>query len=208
MNVDWFYEQVIEGAAQPPDVRHALYCELHTAVLDRYLTVLDSITPADALQPVNQGDDQCTLGQLIGHIGEWDRYAILSAGDILAGLRHPRAVTSIENYVEPDGTVLTFASVDDFNAFQAEKQASWSWEQLHDLARDSAQALHALFADEWLLNAQRLEQTLPWQKRLHNGVLLENITMGWTLWLLQLEHMGAEHAAELRLYDDRSQTTI
>jgi hypothetical protein len=202
MNVDGFFEQVIASMAQPPDERHALLCDLHTVVLDRYLDIINSITPEQARQPVNQGNDQRTLAQVVGHIAEWDRYAIFAAGDILAGLKHPRAITSIEGYVEPDGTVLSFASVDDFNAYQARKQASWAWEAIRDLACDSAQILHTLFTDEWLLNAQRLEATLPWRKPLANGVTIENITMGWTLWLLQLQHMGAEHAAELHLYDD------
>ena len=92
---------------------------------------------------------------------------------MLAGLKHPRSVTTIEGYVEPDGTILSFASVDDFNRYQAEKQASWSWEQICALACSTAQTLHALFADEWLLNAERLEQTLPWRKRLRNGVVLD-----------------------------------
>jgi hypothetical protein len=147
------------------------------------------------------GDDQRTLAQLIGHIAEWDRFAILSASDILIGLRHPRMITSIEGYVEPDGAVLNFASVDEFNRWQAEKHAAWSWEQIRALACDTAQVLHTLFTDELLLNVQRLEQTLPWRKKLRSGITLENLTMGWTLWLIQLEHLGAEHAAELQLYD-------
>jgi hypothetical protein len=202
MNVEWFYQQVIEGATLPPEARHEQFCRLHTTVLDRYLDALDTIDTEQAAQPVNQGADKRTLAQIVGHIAEWDRFAILAASDILAGLTHPRMITSIEGYVEPDGTTMSFNSIDDFNAWQAHKQANWSWEQVHRLGCDTAQILHALFSDEWLLNAARLEATLPARKRLRNGVTLENLTMGWTLWLLQLEHMGAEHAAELRLYDD------
>src|SRR5215213_6051142 len=134
MNVDGFYEQIIAGAAQRPDVRHALYIDVHTDLLDRYLDVVNAITPEQSAQPVNQGSDQRTLAQLIGHIAEWDRFSILAASDILAGLKHPRCVTSIEGYVEPDGTSLSFSSVDEFNHYQAEKQASWSWEQICTLA--------------------------------------------------------------------------
>jgi len=202
MDVNGFYQQVIEGAAQPFDVRHAVFCDLHSALLDRYLDIINAITPEQAAQPVNQGDDQRTLAQLVGHIAEWDRFVILAAGDMLAGLTHPRLVTTVEGYVEPDGTVLNFANVDDFNRYQAEKQASWSWERIRALAGDTAQILYVLFSDEWLLNAERLEHTLPWRKRLRNGVMLENLTMGWVLWLIQLEHMGAEHAAELHLYEN------
>jgi hypothetical protein len=201
MNVDGFYQRVIESAAQPPEMRHTLLADLHSAILDRYLDALDAITPDQASQSVNMGDDQRTLAQLVGHIAEWDRFAILSAGDILAGLRHPRMITSIEGYVEPDGTVLNFASIDEFNRWQAEKQAAWSWNQIRTLACDTAQIFHTLFTDELLLNVQRLEQTLPRHKKLRNGVKLENLTMGWVLWLIQLEHLGAEHAAELHLYD-------
>ena len=202
MDVASFYREIIDGVAQPPDARHERYVDVHTALLDRYLDILETITPEQAAQPVNQGEDRRTLAQLIGHIAEWDRFSIQAASDILIGLNHPRTVTSVEGYVEPDGRVLNFAGVDDFNRYQAEKQADWSWERIRDLACDSAQMLHTLFTDEWLLHAERLERTLPWKKKLRNGIVLEPLTMGWTLWIIELEHLGAEHVTELHFYDE------
>jgi hypothetical protein len=60
-----------------------------------------------------------------------------------------------------------------------------------------ASALHTLFTHPSLLNAHKLEQTKPWQKRLRNGHIIQNITMGWSLWLIVIEHIAVEHAVEL-----------
>ncbi len=82
---------------------------------------------------------------MIGHIAEWDRYALLAAGEMLAGVAYPRIMAST-GYIEPDGAERAFESVTEFNAYQATRHASWPWEDIRDLAIRSATALEALFA--------------------------------------------------------------
>jgi hypothetical protein len=57
--------------------------------------------------------------------------------------------------------------------------------------------LHALFTQPHLLTAERLEQTQRHRKRLYSGAVLEEVAMGWSLWIIALEHEGVEHAPEL-----------
>ncbi|MGH2522673.1 MAG: hypothetical protein ACRDH2_09250, partial [Anaerolineales bacterium] len=126
-----------------------------------------------------------------------DRFMTLSAGDILAGLEHPRMITSVEGYVEPDGQALHFDSIDAFNTYQADKHAAWDWARIQAMAIDAATTLHVLFTHPQLLSAGRLEKTRRYRKRLTNGVVLNDIAMGWNLWLTVLDHAAVEHAAEL-----------
>ena len=37
------------------------YLDVHTDLLDQYLDIVNAITPEQAVQPVNHGDDQRTL---------------------------------------------------------------------------------------------------------------------------------------------------
>jgi hypothetical protein len=69
-------------------------------------------------------------------------------------------------------------------------------------AEDSASTLYTLFTHPQLLSAGRLEQTSPFWKRLQNGMVIQNITMGWNLWLTMIEHIAVEHAALLDRYGD------
>jgi hypothetical protein len=129
---------------------------------------------------------------------------VLAAGDILAGIHHPRMITDLNGYREPDGTCPTFATIDDFNSYHAHKYQTWSWQELHRFADDMATTLYVLFTHPQLLSATRLEQTMLFWKRLQDGTVIDEITMGWHLWLTMLEHLAVEHAALL----DRSRLTI
>jgi hypothetical protein len=37
---------------------------------------------------------------------------------------------------------------------------------------------------------------------LHNRTLIDNITMGWNLWLTMIEHVAVEHAALLEHFSE------
>lgn len=71
------------------------------------------------------GSDGRTLAQVVGHIAEWERFTILAVGEIIAGVHWPR-IMNLSGYVEPDGQVREFTSVDAFNDYQAIKHAKWS----------------------------------------------------------------------------------
>ena len=149
--------------------------------------------------PSGEDSDQRTIAQVVTHIMEWDRFSILSAGDILAGVSHPRTVTSIEGYIDRDGKAMNFATIDEFNAYQDQQGARYSWDQLQALAIDAAETLHTLFTDPRLLNAERLEQTMQWHKRLQNCTVIQPIAMGWSLWIAELQHQAVEHVIALDL---------
>ncbi len=197
MNRTRFYQEVSVAFALPPQERHQHMSDLHAQILDEYVGRAMAITAADAAQIVPIEGDERTLAQIVGHIGAWDRFAILTASDILVGVHPPRMVFDVKGYVEPDGTTLSFAGIDDFNAYHARQHATWIWGDIQRFAVDMAQALYAMFASPYLLTATRLENTLTYQKRLKNGTMLTDITIGWWLWLTQLEHAAIEHAREL-----------
>lgn len=122
-----------------------------------------------------------------------------AGGDILAGVERPRAVSGLKGFVETDGRVVDFDNTDAFNAYMAEKHSTWAWEEVRALALDQARTLYQLFAHPDLLNAQRLEQTLPHRIRLYNGHLIESVRMGWVLWLAEVQHLAIEHRTELNI---------
>jgi hypothetical protein len=197
-----FYQQVAAAMGQPPDARHAQLAFLHGQALRRYQAALNQLTAEEVREPPPDRSDQRTIAQIVGHIAAWDRFALLAAGDILAGVGHPRMITDLSGYREPDGTFPAFATIDDFNAYHAHKYQAWPWEELRQLADDAASTLYALFTHPQLLSASRLEQTLPFWKRLQNGIVIQDITMGWNLWLTMIEHIAVEHAALLDRYGD------
>jgi len=199
MKAEIFYQQIVEYAARPPNERHALIAQLHTEVMAEYLTAIRAITPEKAVRLVAIGSETRTLAQVVGHIAEWERFIILAAGDILAGIQHPRMVTSLEGYIEPNSDMPTFANIDAFNEYQAAKYASWSWAQTQELAIDTATTLHILFTHPRLLSPERLERTKRFRKRLQNGIMINDIAMGWNLWITTLEHEGVEHTLDLEM---------
>jgi DinB family protein len=200
MNEAVFYDHIVAVMAQPPDQRHQELARLHAEALHTYQTVLDRLTAEDVHHPLPNHPDGWTIAQIVGHIAAWDRFAVLAAGDMLAGIQHPRMITDLSGYRESDGTSPAFTTIDDFNAYHADKYESWSWEQLHRFAGDIAATLYALFAHPQLLSAKRLEQTTSFRKRLQNGTIIHNITMGWSLWLTMIEHLAVEHADLLDCY--------
>lgn len=194
MNATAFYEQVILAMAQPPLDRHRILAGLHTEAERAYRSALGRLTPEAVQQPLPGTADDRTIAQIVGHIAGWDRFAVMAGGDILAGLHHPRMVTDLSGYRETDGSFPEFATIDDFNAYQAKKYGALAWSELRVVADDLATTLHLLFTHPQLLSAQRLEQTARHQKRLQNGVVLSDLTMGWALWLIMIEHIAVEHA--------------
>lgn len=192
MQAAFFYQRLIKIAARTPYERYGLLAEFHTDIVRSYLQTVRTLSPAEVMR---RSADGRTVGQVIGHIAEWERFTILAAAEMVAGIRWPR-IMSLSGYLEPDGRVLDFTSIDEFNAYQAAKHAAWSWPQLQDLALHTATALHALFTQPVLLSPDCLEQTQPYQWHLPSGIRL-TLPAGWYLWMVSLEHEAVAHAPEL-----------
>lgn len=194
-----FYARVLRAAEQAPQQRHVELLTLHREVMDDYVGAVECITSQAAAQPVNMGADRRTLGQIVGHFVGWDRFSILAAGDILAGVELPRTVIDQRGFIDTDGRVYDFESVDAFNDWHAERDSQLPWATIQANALETAGIFYALFADPALLNADRLERTPMHEKRLYDGTVIHDIRMGWALWLIELQHYAVEHATELNL---------
>jgi hypothetical protein len=199
MDAEIFAKYVIDAMRLPPAERHEQMVSLHSQIYTAYLAALQAISTEQAGQPVNVGADHRTLGQVVGHITAWDRFGIQAVGDILAGVRHPRAVTGVEGFVDADGKLHNFKNVHEFNAYHARQQAGRKWVELQMEAIDAATALHALYTLPDLLTFQRLDHTDPWRCPLPSGAIIEDIGMGWCLWILLLRHYAVDHAVELQI---------
>lgn len=195
MGTGSFYSRVAEIAVLPPDERYRAISELHTGVFEGYMEALRGITPEGAVRVVPDGR---TVNQVVGHIAEWERYVIISAGEVLAGVVWP-GLMAHARYVEPDGIAFAFRNDDEFNARQAEKYAARPWAETRELAIHTASAGHGLWVRSGLLRPELLERTRLWEHyRLPTGVTL-SLPCGWFLWMITIEHEGVEHASDLRL---------
>lgn len=199
MDAETFSQSLIDTVALPPAERHEQMISLHARVYTAYLAALQGISTKQAGQPVDAGEDRRTLAQVVGHITAWDRFGIQAVGDMLSGVEHPRAVTSVKGFVDTDGKIIDFKDVDEFNAYHAQKQAGWDWVQIQMEAIDAATVLHSLFTLPDLLTFERLDRTSPWRYQLPNGATVEDTGMGWCLWMILLQHYAIDHAAELAI---------
>lgn len=192
MKTDAFYQRIVKIATQPVYDRYGLLANFHTEIVMRYLDTVQEITKQDAMEVSTDGR---TLGQIVGHIAEWERFTISAAAEMMVGVEWPR-IMDLAGYMEPDGQLHDFSSVDEFNAYQAAKHATWSWKSIQDRAIYTATALHTLFTQPTLLSPDRLEQTRSYQWRLPNGLRL-SVPVGWYLWMVSLEHEAVAHNADL-----------
>lgn len=196
MKAEIFYQKIVAIAAQSPAERRLSLIGLHADVVIPYINAVRVITAQDA---VHISSDGRTLGQVVGHIAEWERFTVLAVGEIITGVRWPQ-IMAMSGYVEPDGQVREFTSVDAFNDYQANKHAAWSWVQIQELAIQTAAALQVLFAHPSLVSWERLEQTEAYCWRLPNEMSV-TVSCGWYLWMVTLEHEAVEHAVDLGIVD-------
>jgi hypothetical protein len=196
MKPETFYPQVVRIFAEAPEERHRAMAGLHEELGEWYLERLRAINAEAAARRCAEGR---TLAQVVGHIMEWDRYFIISAGEILAGVEWP-GIMAKERYVEIDGTTGGYSTFEEFNARQAAKHASWPWDRIREMAIDAGAALQALFTAPGLLTARRLDATRPFIWRAPDGSRL-TVPVGWYLWMVVLEHEVVDHESELTLAD-------
>jgi len=198
MKAEVFYQKIVAIAAQSPAERRLSLVGLHMDVVTSYLNAVRAMTAQDAARI---SSDSRTLGQVIGHIAEWERFTILAVGEIITGVRWPQ-IMNLSGYVEPDGQVREFANVDAFNDYQATKHAAWSWARIQNLAIQAALTLQVLFARPSLVSWERLEKTQAYRWCLPNEMDV-TVSCGWYLWMVTLEHEAVEHAVDLGIMDIR-----
>src|SRR6266511_5160396 len=68
-----FYQQIVDITTLPPAERYMRLTALHEGALADYLATLCAITPPRARRLSADGR---TLGQVVGHIAEWDRFTL------------------------------------------------------------------------------------------------------------------------------------
>jgi hypothetical protein len=196
MKTEVFYQKIVAIAARSPAERGLSLVGLHTDVITPYLNAVRAMTAQNAARVSSDGR---RLGQVVGHIAEWERFTILAVGEIITGVHWPQ-IMNLSGYVEPDGQVREFTSVDAFNDYQATKHAAWSWEQIQDLAVQTAAMLQNLFAHPSLVSWERLEHTKAYRWQLPNEMSVM-VPCGWYLWMVTLEHEAVEHAVDLGIVD-------
>ncbi len=189
---DAFYRQLVSIVRRSPLDRHILLSALHTEVLTHYLAVVRTISEQAAKRISSDGR---TIGQMVAHIAEWERWTLVALGEIVAGVEWPQ-IMNLSGYVGPNGQTKDFASVDAFNAYQATTHATQPWAQIQNLTCDVATSLHLMFTQPQLVTPERLENTKTYKWHLPDGTELA-MPAGWYLWMVSLEHEGVEHIADL-----------
>lgn len=194
MQADTFYAKVLAISNQPADRRVKGMNHLHLECLDSYLTALDKIDDERAAQA---SSDNRTIAQVVAHIAEWDRFTCQAMGEVITGIREPQ-IMHLRHYINRDGKITSFKSVDDFNTFQAIQYASTPWKDIKALATRMAIALQGIFCQPAILPYELLESTSPYRWKLAGGSLI-SLPTAWYLWISTLEHEVVEHAVDLHI---------
>ncbi len=172
--------------------RYAVLRDLHRRVFIGYYRAIQHITPE---QSDLVSTDGRTIKLVVGHIMEWDRFMIMGCGEILSGLKTPQLMKK-SGFLSLNGDESRYKNIDDFNAKRAEEHQSVNWKTIQERALRSAEVLYFFFTNPMLFNADMLEATDPISISDGESGRLE-ITMGWLLWKIVLEHEGYEHASDL-----------
>jgi hypothetical protein len=192
MKADFFYAEIARISMLHPVERHQAFTILHKNTQRQYIPALEGLTAERAAQP---GSDGRSLAIVVGHIAEWDRYFLLAVAEMLSGMAWPQFMDQ-KGYVTEDGQSCLYADIDEFNAFQSARLASWPWQRIQAIALQSSRALFAIFSHPGLLTYEVLQNTRTMTWKLPNGRKV-SLGAGWFIWQTIMEHEGVEHAADL-----------
>jgi hypothetical protein len=187
-----FYAKTAQILELPTHERAQALRTLQNDVVEHYCVAIQKL---DAQEAQRIGPDGRTVAQVIGHIAEWDRFTMLAVGEILSGVIKP-GVIELRGWRELDGTTRDFASVDEFNAYQAERQANMPWEEIQALAVRMAITLRELFANPQLLSPALLDSTIE-HSFMREDQNPKSVPYGWYLWFLDIEHKAVAHGDEV-----------
>lgn len=187
-----FYATIAQILELPTHERAQALRALQNDVVEHYCTAVQKMNAQEAQRI---GPDGRTVAQVIGHIAEWDRFTMLALGEILSGVYKPNLIEN-RGWREFDGTPRDFQSADEFNAYQAERQATMPWEEIQALAVRMAITLRELFANPQLLSPALLDSTIE-HSFVREGQVLKSLPYGWYLWFLDIEHKAVAHGDEV-----------
>ncbi len=192
MEMEQYYQKLARLITQPPGARYHSLADFHREISSRYCAAVARMGAAEAAALSSDGR---TRALVVGHILEWDRYLILSCGELLSGMSQGQ-LGRLTGFVNEDGHLMNFDDIDQFNAHQAQKQADWPWEQIQSAALDASRVLVTLFTTPGLMDLKRLEGARPSVWRLPGDIAV-SASSAWKLWGIVLEHESVEHAHDL-----------
>lgn len=187
-----FISEIRRIFALAPNERYDEMCAFHQRVHSAYTQSIRSITPERAALTSSDGR---LVSQVVGHIMEWERYTLFCLGQLLSGVK-TRKLLWKNGYVDLAGEPYHFGSLDAFNAFQAERQASVPWQALQAESLRMADTLLYLLSKPTIFIPALFEDTESISPELYDGKKLP-IPSGWFLWYVILDHEAVEHARDL-----------
>lgn len=185
-------EELIEGLRLGAPDRYAVLRDLHRRVFIGYYRAVQRINPDQANKVSSDGR---SVKQVVGHIMEWDRYIIMGCGELLSGVKTPQIMKKT-GFLGLNGEESGYENIDAFNASRAAEHQVLDWSVIQERALRSAEVLYFLFTNPMLVNAAILEDGDPVSIS-DGGSTRLNLTMGWLLWKIVLEHEGYEHEPDL-----------
>lgn len=196
-----WYENIIQVSQLPTFQKYQSLTKLHLQTLTEYIKDLEDISEEEAESISSDGRSRKIV---VAHIMGWEEFQtqVFEDRDPLARLYKQ---LNFQGYVDPDtGQNYDFTdphdrnkSVDNFNAYQAKKYNSWSWDKIKQRAINTAQRLRNCFPDEPSEQfLSFLENTPPKRWRLKEGLEI-TIPAGFYLWMVSLKHEAIEHRRDI-----------
>ena len=193
MSAGEIYERILQSLKSPPERRYTQLLELHREAMSRFTA---AVTRIDADEAARTSSDGRAIAQVVAHIADWDRFFILAASEMAAGVRWPQFM-ELQGYLDENGERLNFDTVTAFNAYSAKRTESWEWQRIQEMAVRSAGVLYALFSNAAILNVEILEATRIYKTEEFGFPL--SIPVGWYLWVIAIGHELEEHALDLNI---------
>ena len=176
----------------PREPRFKAMSDFHQQVHADYCRAVSAIIPKRAEEASSDGR---LVKQVVGHIMEWDRFTLISLGQLMSGVKTRKCLWK-NGYVDKAGDPYNFGTIDGFNAFQAERQLSVPWPEIQGGAIGIATTLTNLLSKPAIVTPALLEDTEAISPELYDGQRFA-IPCGWFLWYTILNHQAVEHARDI-----------